>query len=346
VFDGNHDPIIDVELWRKTEQLRESSKRSKRGRAPTANHLLSGGMLRCGRCGGAMYASTRPARDDGVTWEAYTCSTRHQKGLDACPQSPVKRQPIDEAVWSFFANVGLDLEATKAAIIVQTNAKLAELQDHHDQALVDLQRAQDRLNRVRGHFQDGKMDPDDWRQQHAELTSGLAAATAKAERFEAQRKAILAEVDQIDAESAVLEEMTALRAQVVGEVRDGSRGGSEALRTAIRRVFTGFELIESGFGHGPVGADSVVWQGATPNAGAYRLLPHVRADAVPALSDARVPFLALRKVALALRGSDSNLLPRASRTSRSVCSSSSRPRLTEQLTPRPSWSTSCRPESL
>jgi site-specific DNA recombinase len=70
-YPGKHEAIIDDGLWRKAQQLREAGARSQRGKTPTANHLLAGGMLRCGRCGGAMYAHTRPGRNGGVPWEAY-----------------------------------------------------------------------------------------------------------------------------------------------------------------------------------------------------------------------------------------------------------------------------------
>lgn len=304
-YPGLHDPIIAADLWRKAEQLREAGTRTRRGRKPTANHLLAGGMLRCGRCGGAMYASTRPQRGSGISWEAYTCSTRHRVGLDACDQGPVYRQPIDEAVWKFVTETALDLDATRREIVEQTDARLAELATVARQAQREAATAQDRLNRIRGYFQDGRIDPDDWREQRDQLTAELDASKANAERLEQQRHDLEAGRDQVDAESAVLDELTAIKATIMGEARDGSSGGVEAFRTALRRLFVGFDLAPFGRFDVP-GGEGIIWpqdeeRAAGLHVDGYALWPRVRPEALE--WDPQKPW-ALKRLALALRGSD------------------------------------------
>ena len=308
-FQGVHEGIIDKDLWAKAESLREAGTRTRRGKTPTANHLLSGGMLRCPRCGATMYAQTRPQRGNGVTWEAYTCSTRALKGIDACSQPPVRRQPIDKAIWSFFVDVALDLEATKAAITEQADAKLAELAVFQQQSVLEAQRTSEALTRIERDYGAGKITPEQWTRLDVKLTEELAAAEAQVMQFAQQRQALVSEVENIDAESAVLDELTALRAQVVGEVRDGSRTGSDALRTTLRRLFTSFELLSpAGFGKKP--ADGAVpWPHDDLNGidGYYCILPRIRPGVIEGY-DASFP--AFRKVALSLRGSDASGLTR------------------------------------
>jgi site-specific DNA recombinase len=298
-YDGCHEPIISAELWRKAEQLREATTRTRRGKAPTANHVLAGGLLRCGRCGSAMGATTK-ARG----YETYTCSGRAKHGLHYCSQPPARRQPVDEAIWQFFTTAALDLDATRAAIVEQHTAKLGELGALQAQAEQEAQRAQDRLTRVRRDYQDGVLDAADWCSMRDELAGEHEAAVAQVKRLADQRQAVEREAEQLDAESVLLDELTALRALVVGEVRDGSRASLDAFRVALRRLFTDFELVPA-FGWGADGRDdAVIWQGDPLDAPAgYDLRPHVRADAID-WNDEGPTFPALKRAALALGRSD------------------------------------------
>ena len=194
------------------------------GRYPTGHYVFRKGHLRCGSCGEAMVPTTRERAH-----EAYVCYRRMRLGMAACPQAPVRRHAIDTAVWQFFERVALDVDATKQAVTERSTAKLTEIDALREQATLEVGRAQDRLSRVRRDYQDGKLDADDWREQRVELTADLEAAAAHVERLEAQRQAALDEVRQVDAESAVLRELTALRALIVGEARDGRREGLERL---------------------------------------------------------------------------------------------------------------------
>lgn len=312
-YDGDHEAIVDADLWRKAEQLRQAGTRSDggRGRTPKANHVLAGGLLRCGRCGSAMGAVTKPTRTPGALYERYQCSGRLQYGSDRCSQQPVERGPIDTAVWRFFEKVALDVDATKAALADQHDAKLAEIDALRAQADREAQRAEARLARVRRDYQDDKLDADDWREQRGLLTAELEAATSQADRFDRHRAALTDEMAQIDAESAVLEQIAALRAMVVGEVREGGRESVDAFRAALRRLFTGFELMtsERPFGTRP-DDDGIPWPHPDLNLGGgdewMVLLPRLRRDAVVDWWDGEVEFPALRRAALTLRESNRN----------------------------------------
>jgi site-specific DNA recombinase len=124
-YDGAHEAIISEELWEKAEALRTAHARTRKGKTPTAEHILSGGMLRCGQCGGSMGAETRRYRNGRVAG-TYTCSTRAHHGLDACPQTPVKQQLIDEAVFTFVTETAFDLDATRRELIGRAGRELAD----------------------------------------------------------------------------------------------------------------------------------------------------------------------------------------------------------------------------
>lgn len=308
-YDGTHKPIIDAGTWRKAEQMRLAATRTSRGRTPTANHVLSGGLLRCG-CGSAMNAITKPTKKPGGSYEVYACSGRAQHGLSFCEQRPVKRKPIDEAVWRFFERVALDVDATKAAITGQHDAKVAEIDALRAQADREAQKTADALARIERDYRDEKLSAEQWSRLDANLTSELQAANAQVVRLDKRRDTIVAEMDRIDAESAVLEQIAALRAMVVGEVRAGGREGIDAFRAALRRLFSGFELLGGvrPFGSGLHDEESVAWPHDDLTVGDLTLYPHVREDAIEGWGDGDFP--ALRRAALSLRESDANTLQR------------------------------------
>jgi hypothetical protein len=122
--------------------------------------------------------------------------------------------------------------------------------------------------------QDGKLDADDWREQRDELTAELNAARAQAARLEEQTVQ-LAERELPDAELAVLEYLTELRASIVGRVREGDN--LEAVRAALFTLFDGFTLHRFGSGSGPPFAYLELFVGDDCG---YFLEPRVRADMV------------------------------------------------------------------
>ncbi len=300
-YDSNHPAIIDNDTWTKAQQLLSANATGAskgRGRNPKGGHLFTKALLVCGRCGSAMDAITKPTRTPGQTYEVYACSgrRRHQ-----CSQTPVKRDLIDSAVWTFFERVALDVDATRRAITEQTDAKLSQVSTLVQQAQREVATAQERLDRVRRDYTNGDLTAAEWRELREELESDLEAAQASAARLEKQRQALVSDHAEVDVESVLVREMTALRAMVAGEVQDASRRGVDALRSALRRLFDHFELIVwPGFGMSDE-KNSIVWGGEIPTVEGEDvtmvLLPHVRPDVIE--TDA-AEFPAMRRVALDL----------------------------------------------
>jgi hypothetical protein len=80
----------------------------------------------------------------------------------------------------------------------------------------------------------------------------------------------------------VLAALAAIRASIMGQARDGAQGGVEAFRTALRRLFVGFELVPAGVW--PVASIGGVIRPQDEehpelDLDGYQLWPHVRADA-------------------------------------------------------------------
>jgi hypothetical protein len=113
-----------------------------------------------------------------------------------------------------------------------------------DQAQRAEAKAQSDLARMRTYFREGRISPEEWHEEQAELSANLSAAKAEVARLEAKRAALDANVQQIDAEGAVVGELTAIRAMVAGQVKDGEHQGIDSFRAALRRLFERFELAQ------------------------------------------------------------------------------------------------------
>lgn len=250
-YPGTHEPIIDAETWQKAVAIRKAAMTNHQGRTALANHALGGGMLRCG-CGSAMSAVTKPTRTPGVMYEVYTCSGRAKHGPEFCRQLAVKRRPIDEAVWRFFEQVALDVDATRTAIAVQHDARLAEINALRAHADREAQKTASALTRIERDYRDEKLTAEQWSRFDAKLTSELEAANAQVARLDTQRATLLAEMAEVDTETVVLEQIGALRAMLVGEVRAGGREGVDSFRAALRRLFASFDLVDWRYGETPL----------------------------------------------------------------------------------------------
>jgi DNA invertase Pin-like site-specific DNA recombinase len=314
IYPGHHEAIIDPKVWDQVCGLREAVSESRgkgRGRTPRGSHLFTNGLLRCGLCGGPMSTVTKPTRTPGKTYEIYQCFKRLSNGPDACPQPIVRRETIDSAVWTFFERVALDAAATREAITQHADHKLAEHEALRGQAQQELARVEAAKDRIERDYVDEKITAEQWARLEAKLTDQITAARAQVEQHDRQRNAIVASVADFDAEAAMLEELTAIRTQIAGEVQAGSREGLESFRAALRRLFVSFELVSPAKPFGTGRHDETVWIW-TPQTesevltvgNGYVIEPQIRNEAVDLSVDAEpgAGWPALRRVALALGG--------------------------------------------
>ncbi len=281
VFDGVHKPIIDLSLW---EQVQAQIKAQAiapargRGRRPKANHLFIRGLLRCGECDGAMVPRTptygRPN---------YLCSGHQVCG---CEMPMAYRDEIDQAVFSYFEQVGLDLEATRQTLVEARDRKLTEIRELLSEASREHRRAEDRLGRVRRDYQDGKLDADDWREQREQLTVELEAAAAEAERLSNQEGDVAIWAELGDTEQDVLEQLTQIRKAVAGEITD--QEAIEPVRAALARVFERFVLHRAGSPAAPTRLHAEL---AMVGESGFVIEPIVREHAIAGYSESMRPVL-------------------------------------------------------
>lgn len=99
IVDGNHEPIVERELWDKVQSL-YALPGGKSPRALTSQYLLTG-IMRCPQCGYGMVAhQNTKKRKDGTTVKRryYVCGQFHTKGSAVCRSNVVNAEYAEEFV--------------------------------------------------------------------------------------------------------------------------------------------------------------------------------------------------------------------------------------------------------
>jgi DNA invertase Pin-like site-specific DNA recombinase len=239
IVEGAHDGIVDVGVWEPAQTLLATRRRKGVGRPPKANHLLRGGLLQ-GPCGGTMICRTEPG------WEVYICEHRNGLGVRCdCPN--LQRKIVDRSIYSYFEQVGLDVEATRQQLADARSHKLIEVRAIASQAEAEKRRAEERLGRVRRDYSDGKLSAEDWAEFKAELTTELEGATAEVARLIEQEAEVETWGEFQDAEQDTLQKLADLRTAIADQVNDAE--GVDAVRAALTRIFERFVLRPVQPGH-------------------------------------------------------------------------------------------------
>jgi hypothetical protein len=188
-------------------------------------------MLRC-ECGEAMVPRTTGG------YQLYYCNGRSKLRRDFCDMPSLRRADIDQAVYRYFEQVALDVEATRQTIMDARNRKLIEVRALLDQAEHQARHAEERLTRVRRDYADGRIDAEDWREFRVELGAERDAARAEVDRLAAQRDEVECWGELRDAEADTLRMLSEIRAAIAGEVKTAA--GLDAVRAALARTFDAF----------------------------------------------------------------------------------------------------------
>jgi hypothetical protein len=280
VYDGQHEPLIPLEVWERVERLRDA-RRSRpgggRGRPPEGPFLFVGGMLRCGSCGGAM----KP-RSHGN--DSYHCLTRIENGAAGCSQMPIRRALVDGAALDYFERVGLDVEATFEQLQSSMAREQADTRTLREQAERDQLQKLDALRRADDDYAEGRISGETYERFAVRHRGELEALEAQIVRLAAQEYEAAEAALVGDAEAALVEQMTRIRRAIVGDVRDAEGvEGVEAVRAALATLFDHFTYEPV---HNPEGAV---------------LYPTVRAEAVAGYIDT---FPVPRKIPLVRRANN------------------------------------------
>lgn len=228
VFDGVHEPIIDMPLWdRAAQQIAAMPK--KRGRLPKRDIYLFGrGFLRCAVCGDAMSPRTKD------NYESYVCNGR----IHGCKTGAVRRQDIDEGVLAHFEQTALDLDGTREQIVAAMDRKVAEAKALLVAADREAQQAAARLAKVKRDYTHSDLTAAEWRELKAELGPEADAAKAQADRLRKQLTEIESSAALGDAEAEVIEQLAQIRAAVAGQI--SAPANVQAVRAALERLFDRF----------------------------------------------------------------------------------------------------------
>ena len=217
VTDGVHDAIVDDELWRRAEAKRTSSHARKGGRHPDGDHLLVGGVLRCGRCGEAMMCRKgRPGRGR----PRYECFGRLEYGKEFCDQPSIRRELVDEPFLASLLNGFLDLQATVRRIEERTASAATVARHAVADAEAEVARVERAIATTERDYDAGVIDGRQYTKREARLTEELAGARNALER--ASEHAQEAELARLvgDAEQLLLEHLAAVRRAAAGIAGD------------------------------------------------------------------------------------------------------------------------------
>lgn len=133
-------PILDRETWESVGHVIRSRSRSRT--RPARSYLLSGGLLRCDRCGAAMVAAPRPYG------RAYACLSSH----GGCNGTTIKAEPVEDLI----------VETVLAAIDTDDlAAKVAEPKEDDDPR-DDLAAVDRRLDELAEMFAAGEIGRTEW----------------------------------------------------------------------------------------------------------------------------------------------------------------------------------------
>jgi DNA invertase Pin-like site-specific DNA recombinase len=239
VLDGQHEAIIDAELWARVQAIRAGGSRRKGTTQPDGSHLLTHGTLRC-VCGSAMLP--RKARP-GVERERYVCRGRIEHGSGFCSQSSIRREAIDEPLLATLLDGFIDLDATRQRIEARASSALQAARQACEQADCDAATAEAKLARVRGDYQAGKIEADDWSEQRPQLTAELDAAKEAAQRAREHVQRVEQGSVPGDAEQALLDHLATLK-RAVGE-GVGAAPDLPALRNVIGDLLASIDLARN-----------------------------------------------------------------------------------------------------
>jgi len=245
IADAPHDALVDAAKWEQAQILMEAkaSQSKGRGRPSSGRHLFRKALLRCGECGESMVPRTS-RRKGKATYEVYGCYGRQLDPAN-CSMPPIKRAVIDAAVYRYFEQVGLDVDATRAQMAEARDRKLAEVHALREQAVREQRRAEERLARVRRDYMDDAITAADWAELRNDLEPERDAAAAEVERLATQKTEVETWGQMRDVEAQVLARLADIRRALSGDdetADDKSNEAIDAARAALSRLFEVFVI--------------------------------------------------------------------------------------------------------
>jgi DNA invertase Pin-like site-specific DNA recombinase len=288
---GDHEAIVSDELWARANAALDerSSKKGNQnpdqGRPPKVDRFLLRGMLTCGSCGKPMW--TRTHRGHGI----YICSTRERRVGETCTMPQVQRNRLDPALFEYFLNIGIDVEATRKQMLNAAKSEIALTEDLLEAAKIEQAGFEGQTERMLDKLGRNVITDDLFDLWKKGFDEGKAATDAEVGQLTQRRETALAAPD--DLTDDVLARLASLRAAIAGDVRADE--DIHRVRGALNLLFGGFTLHQPGKDE-QVRFNADLW---LPTADLY-LEPRVRSEILHGwVSDARVTPI-LERIALDL----------------------------------------------
>jgi DNA invertase Pin-like site-specific DNA recombinase len=231
VHDGAHEAILDPETWARVARLVAATP-SRPGRPPRRRrHLFTRGLLRCALCGEAMLCRSRR---DGA-YDYYECGGGRIRG---CEAGSVRRDPLDEAVRAYFAQVTLDVASTRRQIDAARARRAAEIEALLGAAEEEAEETREQLERVRRDYLAGELSAAEWLDLRSDLAPEAEAADRKAGRLREQLGSVRSGSALPVHEEDAMRDLAKLRAAIAGDIP--GEGDPDAVNAVLRCLFDRF----------------------------------------------------------------------------------------------------------
>ncbi|MBN1489496.1 MAG: recombinase family protein [Phycisphaerae bacterium] len=225
---GEHEAIIDPELFDKVQQQLRQNGRTGGVEVRNRYGALLRGLLRCRHCGTAM-THTFSMRNNRVAYRYYRCVNAMKNGRDVCPSGSVPAAEIERIVVDEIRGLGND-EALLAEVLAEAHAAV-------DAELAEARRERDDLRRER------RRHDEDLRQLAAGR-QGTTEVTARMADLHQRLSAAEQRLPELESRVAELEGRTVTQAEAMAAFTDFDglweglipREQARVLRLLIARV--------------------------------------------------------------------------------------------------------------
>jgi len=127
IFDGEHDAIIDADLWEKVQRRLKMNGHNGAKRQRNKYGALLRGILWCAPCGKPMYHHY--AQKGNRRYRYYRCTNTEKRGTATCPSGALPAPEIERFVVDELRSIGQDeavISETLRAVRAETDDPIAE----------------------------------------------------------------------------------------------------------------------------------------------------------------------------------------------------------------------------
>jgi site-specific DNA recombinase len=144
IFDGQHEAIVDVDLWSKVQEILADKNHLTPGKERNKYVVMLHQRVYCARCGTRMNYKPSTDADTGRTNFYLSCQTYQKKRSDACPGSHIRASIVEEFVVSRIRRLGENPTVTRESFA----AALDALRTQPDKVKTVLQDVANELERL------------------------------------------------------------------------------------------------------------------------------------------------------------------------------------------------------